>query len=195
MIKSKGIILIIVLIFIIGWSITQVGIAAENTDEGEGGKDYVLEIIGTSGDDMLGDYYVKTGLFKIDVSHIEGAHVRISSDDLVITGLVVEWCDNYLIVTNQAKVEQKKMTLTGDKIEYFSKTEKMIATGNLEITTEDAVIYADSMTHLQQEDRTEFIDNVIIQLSDGKIYTERCIMLGEEEQMQFIGSVRGEFQR
>ncbi|NMB39757.1 MAG: hypothetical protein GX994_09390, partial [Firmicutes bacterium] len=74
-------------------------------------------------------------------------------------------------------------------------TEKMIATGNLEITTEDAVIYADSMTHLQQEDRTEFIDNVIIQLSDGKIYTERCIMLGEEEQMQFIGSVRGEFQR
>lgn len=191
--KLKHIILISVLVSIIGWGIIGVGIAAENTVEGR--KDYVLEIIGTSGDDMLGDYYVKTGLFKIDVSHIDGAYVRISSDDLVITGLVVEWSDNYLVVTNQAKVEQKKMTLTGDKIEYFSEIEKLIAAGNLEITTEDAVIYADRMIHLEKEDQTEFMDNVIIQISDGKIYTERCIMLGETDQMQFIGSVRGEFQK
>ena len=135
-------------------------------------------------------------MFTIDVSHIDNAHVRISSEDLIITGLVVNWDgDGYLTVTKDARVKQEQMTLVGDKIEYFSDTEQMFGEGNIKATTYDAIIYSDRVVYMQEENRAEFFGNVVVEVSDGKLYAEHLIIWTELEQMEFVGSFKGEFSR
>ena len=71
----------------------------------------------------------------------------------------------------------------------------MIGTGNLKVTTKDAVVWADQMVFLRNEDKVDFLQNVIVEVTDAEMFGEHFVMLRAEEQMEFIGPFRGEFRR
>lgn len=172
--------------------ITESGVANEQKE-----KQGQLEIVGVPAQAVAGTYYTKTDVFYADVQDIEGAFVRITYDDLVIIGRVVEWRrkDNYLKVTVDASLEQKDMNIIADQIEYFTEEERLLAEGNLQVTTEDATVYADRMVHLEKEEKTDFFANVAVHITDGKLFGDHFVIYSAEDRMEFIGSFRGEFDR
>lgn len=179
------------LLLTFSFTLTIVGLGYANDNLG------YLEIIGVPANISTGTYYNKTDILFIDVQDIDGAYVRITMDDLVITGRVVELHgkDNYLKVTVDATLEQKDFSVIADHIEYFSKEERLLAQNNLEVTTEDAVVHADRMIHFETEEKTEFLENVIVTLTESRLFGEHFILYGNDDRMEFIGGFKGEFER
>lgn len=187
--KSYWLLIRVLVTVILGLGLTGTCLASANTG--------YLEIIGVPPDALAGTYDTKTDIFNADLQHITGAFARITYDDLIIIGRVVEWRrkENYLRVTVDASLERENMTLIGEQIEYFSEEERLLAEGNLEVTTESAIIYADNMIFLEKLDRTDFFNNVVVKLTDAKMFGEHFVIYSDKDSMEFIGPFKGEFDR
>ncbi len=161
------------------------------------GRTGYLELVGVPANQIAGGYNTKTGLFEADLRNFDGAYVKITYDDMVITGQVLEWQtkDDYLQVRVEAFLKQDNMEIESDLIEYYSDDERMIATGNVSVNTDDANIKAASMIYLREQDRAEFLDNVVVSVDDGVFQGEHFVMYIDKEVMQFYGAFQAEFQR
>lgn len=189
---TRTLLVVIVIVLMITGANNQI-VQAENNDSDVG----YIEIIGVPDEIIAGKYDPKTGIFEADLREITGAYVKITYDEIVITGKMVTWyrSDDYLVVTDEARVVQDDLILTSDQIEYYSELEELVATNNVQVTTDDAVVTSQFLEYSRHADRAEFKQDVVVDVTDGKLYGQHFVMLVEAEEMQFIGSFTGEFQR
>jgi lipopolysaccharide export system protein LptA len=158
-------------------------------------KTGTLELIGVPSSIQGGWYDSNSGVFFVDLVEIEGAFVRVSYEDMQITGEKLEWHtkDDYFIFTEGAKLEKDDFVLESKTLEYYGNEEKLTAAGDVVVTTEDAVIRSQRLVYLEETDEALFTDDVIVEVAEGRLQGQRFLMFVEKKEMQFFGPFQGQF--
>lgn len=154
-----------------------------------------LELIGVPSHVQGGWYHSDSGVFFVDVTEIEGAFVRVSYEDMEITGKKLEWHtkDDYFIFTDGAKLEKDDFVLESKTLEYYGNEEKLVAAGNVVAVTDDATVHSQTLVYLEETDEALFTDDVTVEVTDGRLQGQRFLMLVEKKEMQFFGPFQGQF--
>lgn len=154
-----------------------------------------LEIVGVPTEMVAGRYDPQEGVFFADVTAIAEASIQVKFEEVQITGQKMEWRtkDNYLLVTEKAKLYKDDFELTGDLVEYFGDEKRLEAKGNVIVITEDATIYANQLIYNEETDEAIFTGEVRVLFTDGVLEGEKFLMLLEKSELQFFGSFQGEF--
>lgn len=155
-----------------------------------------LEITGVPPEMTAGHYDSSAKLFTADVREIPGATIRVTYDDMRISGLQLEWRteDEHLTFVHSVNVWREDLELEADWLEYDGQAKVLTAKGNVKVTTEDAVIYAGHLVYTEDTDEALFTDSVRVEFSDGAFMGEKFLFRVEEKAMQFFGPFQGSFQ-
>lgn len=159
------------------------------------GQTGTLEITGVPADTAAGRYDRQAGVFYADVAHLEGALVKVTLEEVTMVGRKMEWRteDNYVLFTNEAKLNKEDFELTADLIEYFGDEKKLNAQGSVVVITDEATIYAQALEYDEETDQAIFTGQVRVVFEDGTLEGEKFLMLLEQSELQFFGSFQGEF--
>lgn len=185
MIKARrcfGLLLVLLLLY------TPGSLAEERTG--------TLEIIGVPPEIPTGNYDSSAKRFTADVREIPDAIIRVTYDDMRLSGLQLEWLteEEHLTFSHSVSVWREDLDLEADWLEYDGQAKVLTAKGNVKATTEDAVIYAEHLVYTEDTDEALFTEGVRVEFSDGAFTGEKFLFKVEEKTLQFFGPFQGSFQ-
>lgn len=176
-------------VFVLAFCLVGVGRAWATTKTG------TLEIMGVPAETITGNYDPQSGVFSADVSEFSEAVIQVKFEEVRIFGQKMQWRtkDNYLIFNVAAQLQKDDFELTADVVEYFGEEDKLVATGNVVVVTQDATVHADHLLYNEKSDEALFTGKVQVVFADGTIEGEKFLMLVEKGEVQFFGAFQGEF--